>query len=152
LCFNGEVLEVSGHYWFIFVVTNMFPTLFFYAPMRRDFLNLNNFLFGVNSLKMINFCKNATCPPSQSLLAFQKGEIHNDEEECISQHLDSCEFCAAEVEFYARFPQSEAPCPETNIPAPLFQLAEALLSNRQKNFTLLNRLLGENESLKFEKA
>jgi hypothetical protein len=109
-------------------------------------------MFSVKSLKMINFCKNATCPPSQSLLAFQKGETRNEENENIPKHLTSCEFCAAEVEFYARYPQSEDVCTETKIPLPLYQLAEALLGNKQKNFTLLNKLLSEKENLTLEKA
>lgn len=111
-------------------------------------------MFSVNSLKMINFCKSVTCPPSQSLLAFQTGETHKEENEIIRKHLTCCEFCAAEVEFYAHYPQSEDPgCGgESKIPLPLYQLAEALLSNQQKNFTLLNKLLSENETLKLEKA
>ena len=103
-------------------------------------------------MKMINFCKNANCPPSQSLLAFQNGEIRIEEKKAILEHLITCEFCAVEVEFYARFPQSQEACQETEIPLPLYQLAEALLSNRQKKFTLLNKLLCENESLTLEKA
>jgi hypothetical protein len=101
---------------------------------------------------MINFCKHATCPSSQGLLAFQKGESSKDENEIIRKHLTACEFCAAEVEFYARFPQSEITYAETKIPVPLLQLAEALLGSRQKNFNLFNKLLGENESLTLEKA
>lgn len=101
---------------------------------------------------MINFYKNASCPASPELLAFQNGEMSNEETEFIRRHLTDCEFCAAETEFYARFPQSEETCVETGIPAPLYQLAEALLGNKQKNFTLLKTMLGENESLKFEKA
>ncbi len=101
---------------------------------------------------MINFCKNATCPSSQSLLAFPNGETQNEENEAIRKHLTACEFCAAEVEFYGRFPQSEDAYIETKIPLPLYQLAEALLSSRQKDFIQLNKLLRENESLTFEKA
>jgi hypothetical protein len=127
----------------------MFQRLFFNALMRRKFLSSTNSMF---SLKMINFCKNANCPPSQSLLAFQKGETIDGENETIRVHLGDCEFCAAEVEFYARYPQSEDVCTETKIPFPLFQLAEALLSSKQKNFSLLNKLLNENETLTLEKA
>ena len=110
-------------------------------------------MLSVKSLKMINFCKSANCPSSSILLAFQHGETKADETRRIRHHLASCEFCAAEVEFYAHYPQAEeALCPETKIPAPLYQLAEALLGNEQKNFKLLNKLLNENEKLKLEKA
>ena len=109
-------------------------------------------MFSAQSLKMINFCKNASCPSSPVLLDFQKGELSSGENEAIRGHLTECEFCAAETEFYARFPQSEDACIETSIPTPLYQLAEALLGNQQKNFILLKKLLGENENLTLEKA
>lgn len=137
---------------FYFVIAIMFKSLLFFAPSGRGFLNGLNTMFSLNSLKMINFCKNATCPASPELLSFQKGETRNEESRNIRAHLADCEFCAAEVEFYTRFPQSEEPCAETKIPLPLYQLAEALLSNKQKNFRLLKKLLSENESLSLEKA
>lgn len=97
---------------------------------------------------MINFCKNSACPSSEDLLAFQKGEILPKESKTIRHHLDSCEFCAAEAIFYARFPLSEEVYAETKIPAPLLELAEALLGNKQKKSFLLNRLLNETEGVK----
>lgn len=97
------------------------------------------------SINMITFCKNASCPASQELLAFQKGETTSKESAVIREHLESCEFCLTEVDFYAQYPQSEEFVEAVEIPLPLFQLAEALLSNRQKNFSILNRLLIEKE-------
>jgi len=91
---------------------------------------------------MINFCKNVSCPPSQDLLAFQCKETPAGEKSAlVASHLAECEFCAAEVEFYEHFPQSSEECPESQIPAALYELAEALLNNRQKNFSTLNKLL-----------
>jgi hypothetical protein len=130
----------------------MFKSLLFYVPSGRGFLSGFNSMFSLNSLKMINFCKNASCPSSQDLLSFQKCETSSKENEAIRRHLTACEFCAVEVEFYARFPQSEDNCPETKIPLPLYELAEALLSSKQNNFRLLKKLLNENESLTLEKA
>ncbi len=101
---------------------------------------------------MITFYKNVNCPASQDLLAFQKGETTRLENDDIVRHLESCEFCAAEVEFYAHFPQSEEYVASVDIPLPLYQLAEALLSNGQKKFSLLNKLLNENEGLSLNKA
>src|SRR4051812_16375145 len=122
----------------------MFQRLFFNALMRRKFVSQTNSMF---SLKMINFCKNANCPSSQSLLAFQKGETIDRESEPVRKHLSECEFCAAEVEFYAHYAQAEVTCVEAEIPVSLYELAEALLSSKQKNFSLLNKLLNENERL-----
>ncbi len=120
--------------------------------MRRNLSKSIGLMFSAKSLKMINFCKNPSCPSSPELLAFQKGEFTNKDNEIIRTHLNDCEFCAVETEFYARFPQAEEECAETNIPAPLYQLAEALLGNRQKKSTSFQKLLGENESLKLETA
>ena len=120
--------------------------------MRRKFLSQSNSVF---SLKMITFCKNVDCPTSQDLLAFQNGGTLAAENGVIHRHLADCEFCAAEIEIYAHFPQADEDfedCIETKIPRPLYELAEALLSNRQKNFSLLNKMLGKNESLTLEKA
>ncbi len=142
-------MEVANHYWFIFLVTSMLQRLFFSILMRRKFLSQSNPGF---SLKMINFCKNINCPTSPDLLAFQLGETSASENKFINKHLSDCEFCAAEIEIYAHFAQATEDCAETQIPRPLYELAEALLNNRQKNFSLLNKILGENESLTLEKA
>jgi hypothetical protein len=74
------------------------------------------------------------------------------ESQAIRGHLISCEFCSAEVEFYAHYPQSEETIIETEIPLPLFELADALLRNRHKDFSVLNKLLCESEGLRLEKA
>lgn len=95
---------------------------------------------------MITFCKNANCPASQDLLAFQKGEATTKESDTIKTHLKSCEFCAAEMEFYKHFPQNEENVVSVEIPLPLFQLAEALLKKRQQDISLLNKLLANTET------
>ena len=100
---------------------------------------------------MKTFSKNAFCPSSPQLLAFQKGDFVSIENQFIRRHLITCDFCAAEVEFYAHFPQAEEKIESTEIPGPLLELAEALLGNRQKDFSVLDKLLRENEELSFGK-
>lgn len=100
------------------------------------------------SLKMITFCKNAYCPASQELLAFADGEILPNERRKIETHFGECEFCAAEVEFYTHYPQAEESVAKVEIPIPLYELAEALLGNKHKDFSTLNRLLCDNEGVK----
>ena len=78
------------------------------------------------SLKMVTFCKATNCPSSQELLAFQNSE----------------------VEFYAHYPPSEEIVARVEIPLPLYELAEALLGNRHKDFLTLNKLLCDNEGVK----
>ena len=100
------------------------------------------------SLKMVTFCKDVNCPSSQELLAFQGGETLSKDGRKIERHLAVCEFCAAEIEFYSHYPQSEEAVAKVEIPMPLLELAEALLGNKHKDFSTLNRLLCENESVK----
>lgn len=95
---------------------------------------------------MIAFCKNSNCPASPKLLAFQKGETRTFDSEVIRKHLTICEFCAAEVEFYARYPQADEPVGKAEIPPYLFELAESLLRNRHKEFKSLNKLLSESNA------
>ncbi len=94
---------------------------------------------------MINFRKHQNCPASEKLLAFQKGETRKAVGEYIKRHLIECEFCTAEVELYSRFPQSDEPIASAEIPPYLFELAEALLRNKHRDFKSLNKLLNENE-------
>lgn len=98
---------------------------------------------------MTKFRKSPTCPLSSELLAFQTGKISGREEERITIHLRFCEFCASEVEFYAHYPQAEETVEKTDIPPPLFELAEALLSNKYKDNLLLKSLFNENDDSKF---
>lgn len=115
-------------------------------PQRSSKLSfpLINFM---SCTKKNGFCKNANCPLSKDLLAYQTGEISARERERITVHLRFCEFCTAEVEFYAHYPQADETIEQTEIPQPLLELAEALLTNRQKNISALNKLLNEADEL-----
>jgi hypothetical protein len=94
---------------------------------------------------MINFCKSEACPSSNELLEFQNSDLSRYRAGEIARHLENCEFCEAEVEFYSDYAQElEDPRVETaEIPAPLFELAEALLKNRHTDLSSLNSLLKE---------
>ena len=112
------------------------------------------FSFKINfmvSIKMIAFYKSTDCPSSQQLLAFQSKKKAADGAP-IREHLIVCEFCSAEIEFYARYPQSNEPIPQKEIPLPLYELAEALLSNKHKDFKLLNKLLTDSDSFNLVKV
>jgi len=98
---------------------------------------------------MTKFRKSPNCPLSNDLLAFQTGRIPLREKERITVHLRFCEFCAAEVDLYAHYPQADdAEVESAEIPKPLYELAEALLSNKHKDHSLLKRLFNRqpNES------
>ena len=90
------------------------------------------------------------CPSSQELLEFQKGDLSRIRSAEVRKHLRACEFCDSEVGFYSHYPQDDmAGCSAdiSEIPAPLFELAEALLKNRAADSTALNTLLRESEEL-----
>jgi hypothetical protein len=94
---------------------------------------------------MTYFGKNEDCPPSQDLLAFQNGDISVGDGAHIRRHLAACEFCSAEVDFYERYPQADETMetPESpEMPAPLYELAEALMGKRYKPAEI-DHLIGE---------
>lgn len=87
----------------------------------------------MDSAKMTGFYKDEDCPASFDLVAFEEGELTPVQSRAIMEHLDACEFCAAEAEFYSMYPQDEMPVDVSQpaaIPAPLFELAEALLKKK----------------------
>lgn len=98
----------------------------------------------MRSKQMTSFCKSEDCPSSTKLLAFQSRESSKTTGDKIRRHLAKCEFCSAEVSLYSHYPQEESASEAIKsgaIPAPLFELAEALLKNRQLDSTSLNSLL-----------
>ncbi len=103
---------------------------------------------------MINFCKSEACPSSNELLEFQNADLTRHRTTEIARHLATCEFCEAEVEFYSNYPQAqdEARIEPAQIPAPLFELAEALLKNRHGDPSSLNALLKEKNGLVIDKV
>jgi hypothetical protein len=100
---------------------------------------------------MLNFRKNENCPSSYDLVSFQNGKLSRKCSRQVRTHLEGCEFCAAEVEFYSLYPQTpdDAVDHVTEIPAPLYELAEALLKNRHRDSATLNALLNGTATLVF---
>ena len=94
------------------------------------------------------FIKREDCPSSFELVAFQKGELSRGRGVDIRRHLESCDFCDAEEEFYEHYPLVDPSIVETPaIPAPLFELAEALLKRKHGDSSTLNALLRETDGL-----
>ncbi len=93
---------------------------------------------------MTGFYKDEDCPASFDLVAFEEGELTPAQSRAIMEHLDACEFCSAEAEFYSMYPQDESPVDSyepASIPAPLFELAEALLKKKASDPASLKGLL-----------
>lgn len=103
---------------------------------------------------MTSFCKNEDCPSSNELLEFQNGYLPRTNAREIGRHLTDCDFCEAEVEFYSNYPQGQDDIrvEAAEIPAPLYELAEALLKNRHGDPSSLNALLKEKSGLVIDKV
>ena len=108
----------------------------------------------MSSSKMTGFCKNEDCPSSNELLDFQNGDLERPRGSEINRHLATCDFCEAEVEFYSIYPQAQDDNRDevSEIPAPLYELAEALLKNRHGDAVTLNSLLKENTGVVIDKV
>ncbi|MBX3291219.1 MAG: hypothetical protein KF855_18075 [Acidobacteria bacterium] len=93
---------------------------------------------GFRLIRMGSFGKKEECPSSQELLAFQNGDLSIEECRKIGRHMGSCEFCAAEAEFYERYPlidEPAAPVRSPDMPKPLHDLAEALIGRKRGDVT-----------------
>ena len=100
------------------------------------------------STKMVTFGKNENCPSSQELLAFQNEELSAKNRRWIRIHLETCEFCEAELDFYDHHPLTEEDVNSEEIPLPLYELARALLKKGDGDNSSLDDLL--NEKKEFE--
>ena len=103
-------------------------------------------------IKMIDFCKNSVCPSSQTLLDFQTNSLPAEHVKIVVNHVNSCDFCGAEVELYSRFVEMDETVAEAEIPAPLYELAEFLLNDCHKDRSFLTQLLIEDTGLTLTEA
>jgi hypothetical protein len=86
------------------------------------------------------FFKQATCPSSETLLAYGANSLAAGHGASIAEHLATCEFCDAELSLLAQhFPGELEECPTTTIPLDLRHLAEALLG---RNFHRMESFVG----------
>ncbi len=103
-------------------------------------------------VKMIGFCKSRKCPSSEMLLEYHSGNSTPEEAVVVFDHLEVCDFCAAELDLYAHSSQEEENVSLSDIPRPLFELADSLLNNRHKDSSLLDKLLIEDKGLTLTEA
>jgi hypothetical protein len=81
-------------------------------------------------LSAIAFCKRATCPASETLLAYRTCGLAAERMVWVSTHLDECDFCGAELQLLTKHapPEQVEECALVDIPLNLRWLAESLLS------------------------
>ena len=90
---------------------------------------------------MESFYKTKDCPASEKLAALLDAVSVGEE---LRSHLSICDFCAAELEFYRRYPPRQENVEPSGIPGPLLELAEALLHNR-RDVSELYKLAGKED-------
>ena len=87
----------------------------------------------MRSSSKVGFRKLLTCPHTDALLMFCRGEA--DKQTSIAAHVTSCDFCGAETQFLSRFPPpaNALPFAVFSIPAPLSRLAREILGEPSFN-------------------
>lgn len=92
---------------------------------------------------MPSFRKEITCPSSWELVDLLNTEVSGEYGLRMAVHLAECEFCAAELEFYRAYPPHDSDATAPPIPAPLLELAEALIAKETIHISRLEHLLKE---------
>jgi hypothetical protein len=90
---------------------------------------------------MSEFRKEKDCPSSFRLVELLYSELDGKEGLSIASHLASCDFCAAELEFYKHYPPRPVHVDAAPMPGPLLELAEALIANEKIHISRLETLL-----------
>lgn len=85
----------------------------------------------MNSSSIILFCKQATCPSSETLLKYQQVGLAAEQRARVASHLAACDFCGAELQLLTKHSTTDEKYVLTNIPLNLRRLAEALLGRGQ---------------------
>lgn len=75
------------------------------------------------------FRKRASCPSSQTLLAYCRSDHGSKETEYLEIHLASCDFCNAELQLLTRHRNYPEECASVEMPAQLRRFAEDLLKS-----------------------
>jgi len=92
---------------------------------------------------MSHFRKKKDCPSSYELADSVVGQLSGDLALRIAAHLASCDFCAAEIEFYKHYPPVMFSVEPVPIPEPLFELAQSTLTKESVSRSHIEFLLDE---------
>jgi hypothetical protein len=101
----------------------------------------------MNSSSIILFCKQATCPSSETLLTYQRVGLAAAQRAWVASHLASCDFCGAELQLLTKYSPTSEKYAQTNIPLNLRRLAEALLGSGQLKLENFAETVFEKERL-----
>ncbi|MEP6923555.1 MAG: hypothetical protein ABI954_03740 [Pyrinomonadaceae bacterium] len=98
------------------------------------------------------FCKSRNCPLTEEIRLFANDELETDEARTVVKHLEECEFCSAEVQFLANFPERGETLPVPELPFQLRQLADIMLAEKTHEQLFLRRLFAKKEFSPSRKA
>ena len=84
------------------------------------------------SQRQLTFRKTAACPTSTTLLSFRDEKLSPMLSTLVKQHLESCEFCSAELPLLAHHRPGRGITKTPEIPTNLRILAESILSEHEK--------------------
>lgn len=75
------------------------------------------------------FRKRRACPSSEMLIDHARRSLDGARRDPLARHLDSCDFCGAEMQMLSRFPPpaNALPFVATDLPEPLRRLATDVL-------------------------
>jgi hypothetical protein len=85
------------------------------------------------SQRQLRFRKTAACPTSTTLLSFRAEKLSPMIGTLVKQHLESCEFCSAELPLLAHHRAERGTSKTPEIPTNLRILAESILAEHEKS-------------------
>jgi hypothetical protein len=94
------------------------------------------------------YCKRATCPSSESLLAYRTYDLEGGQMMWIAAHLDECDFCGGEFQLLTEHSSMETEdCAPVEMPSSLRCLAQSLLTADWLHIESLGETAFEKERL-----
>lgn len=129
-------MEHLGHYRFSFDVADETerPSKQEAEVINSPFPKRSDEVFLCLKDGMKGFFKKVNCPSSQELADLENGSLAGKRLREVQDHLDTCDFCDAEAELYARYPvwpDDVATDAFIEIPQPLYDLAESFFRRRE---------------------
>ena len=106
-------------------------------------------VFRIMILSAIAFCKRATCPSAETLLAYGVCSLEAERTVLVAAHLDKCDFCAAELQLLAHHAPlaEEWESPIAEMPLNLRCLAQSILTSDWLSIESLSEPACEKERL-----
>lgn len=85
-----------------------------------------------SATRTLAFRKTAACPASATLLSFSANDLSVPVAVTVREHLESCDFCSAELPLLAHHPPGANAYKVPEIPMNLRILAESILAQSTK--------------------